>query len=181
MKNILYKIVFLLSIHVCLISCSLEPELTSSYTEDVLWKSDENVELYINGFYPLIGQGYYTTSLEEDGYSDIVKMSLPYATQNVFVFGEMPISASSNVFDNWGWGYNWVTLCNRFLDGLKTKGEHLSDNMKIKAEAEIRFFRAHVYFMMARRYGASLVIFRNLPALGDKNHPCQPRMNVGIL
>ena len=53
MKNILYKIVFLLSIHVCLISCSLEPELTSSYTEDVLWKSDENVELYINGFYPL--------------------------------------------------------------------------------------------------------------------------------
>lgn len=171
MKNILYKIVFLLSIHVCLISCSLEPELTSSYTEDVLWKSDENVELYINGFYPLIGQGYYTTSLEEDGYSDIVKMSLPYATQNVFVFGEMPISASSNVFDNWGWGYNWVTLCNRFLDGLKTKGEHLSDNMKIKAEAEIRFFRAHVYFMMARRYGASLVIFRNLPALGDKNHP----------
>ena len=153
-----------------LAGCSLEPELTSNYTEDVLWKNETNVELYLNSFYPLIGSDYYASAIAEDGYSDIVKMTLPHANQNLWAFGSLPIDQANNVFENWSWGYNWVTQCNRFLDGLKKHGQHLSKTIQQKAEAEVRFFRAHVYFQMARRYGANLIIFRELPPLGEKNH-----------
>lgn len=153
-----------------LAGCSLEPELTSNYTEDVLWKNETNVELYLNSFYPLIGSDYYASAIAEDGYSDIVKMTLPHANQNLWAFGSLPIDQANNVFENWSWGYNWVTQCNRFLDGLKKHGQHLSKTVQQKAEAEVRFFRAHVYFQMARRYGANLIIFRELPPLGEKNH-----------
>lgn len=170
-----FDILFLTILLIGLVGCSLEPELTSSYTEDTLWKDEKNVELHLNGFYSLIGQSYYQSAIEEDGYSDIVKMSLPTANQNLFIFGERKINASDNLFENWGWGYTWITLCNRFLDGLKTKGTHLSLDLQRKVEAEVRFFRAHVYFLMARRYGASLILFKELPALGEKDHPlCTP-------
>lgn len=97
-----------------LAGCSLEPELTSNYTEDVLWKNETNVELYLNSFYPLIGSDYYASAIAEDGYSDIVKMTLPHASQNLWAFGSLPIDQANNVFENWSWGYNWVTQCNRF-------------------------------------------------------------------
>lgn len=152
-------------------ACSLEPELAGSYTDDTLWKNENNVELYLNSFYTLVGQSYYAQAIEEDGYSDILKMSLPYANQNLWAFGTLPVNPAGNIFENWGWGYLWVTQCNRFLDGLYTSGQHLPKAFQNKVEAEVRFFRAHVYFLMARRYGASLIIFRQLPPLGEKNHP----------
>lgn len=153
-----------------LASCSVEPELTSTYTEDVLWRNENNVDLYLNSFYPLLGQGYYGDAIGDDGFSDIVKFPLQHSNQNLWAFGSVTIEPANNIFDNWTWGYTWVKAINRFLDGLKTKGAHLSNALQERAEAEARFFRAHVYFMMARRYGANLIIFRELPELGDGDH-----------
>ncbi|WP_029902450.1 RagB/SusD family nutrient uptake outer membrane protein [Prevotella sp. 10(H)] len=170
--NIKRKISICLLIGIIAISsgCSLDPELTSTYTEDTLWKDENSVELYLNSFYPLLGE-YYGAAIEDDGYSDIMKMNLAHANQNLVPYGSVTITPINNPFDNWGWGYTWVTQCNRFLDGLSKKGQHLPEDVRLRAEAEIRFFRAHVYFVMARRYGASLIIFRQLPELGNGNNP----------
>lgn len=168
--NIIKKTTVATTMTALLVACSLEPELTSTYTEDVLWKNENNVELYLNSFYPLIGSDYYADAIGDDGFSDIAKMTLPHSNQNLWAFGSVTIEPANNIFDNWSWGYNWVTQINRFLDGLKTKGAHLPRALREKAEGEARFFRAHVYFMMARRYDANLIIYPELPVLGDSNH-----------
>lgn len=170
LKNIIKKNILVLLISTGFVGCSLEPELTSNYTEDVLWKNETNVNLYLNSFYPLICSDYYHSAIAEDGYSDIVKMTLPHASQNLWAFGALPIDQANNVFDNWSWGYTWITQLNRFLSGLENKGGHLPKALQERAEAEVRFFRAHVYFQMARRYGANLIIYKKLPPLGEKNH-----------
>lgn len=166
----LYFSTFLTSF-VLLTSCSIEPELTANYNEDVLWSSDKNFELYLNSFYPLIGQSYYNTSVEEDAYSDVLKRGSPYADQNLFAFGSVTITPANNIFDNWGWGYNWISECNRALDGLQKYGEKLSPNTKNRGEAEIRFFRAMVYFNLAKRYGASLILHKELQDMEQKSFP----------
>lgn len=153
-----------------LLSCSLDPELTDQYSENVAWTNETNLELYLNKFYPLIGQSYYNPHIGEDAYSDILKMNTPGADQNLFAFGSVPVTPASNVFNNWGWGHTWAIDCNRFLDGLSKNGGNFSSEVRLRAEAEVRFFRAYVYFVMARRYGASLILYKELPALGDKNH-----------
>lgn len=165
--SIIKKTALSMAVATSLAACTLEPELTSTYTEDVLWKNENNVELYLNKFYPLVGSNYYHDAIGDDGFSDIVKMTLSHANQNLWAFGSVTIEPANNIFDNWTWGYNWVTQINRFLDGLKTKGTHLPKALQERAEAEARFFRAHVYFMMARRYDANLIVFPELPALGQ--------------
>jgi len=153
----------------------MDAELTDSYTEETPWKNETNLELYLNKFYPLIGQSYYTPHIGEDAYSDILKMNSPSADQNLFAFGSVTITPSNNTFDNWGWGHTWVLDCNRFLDGLSKNGGNFTDEVRLRAEAEVRFFRAYVYFMMARRYGGSVIIYRDLPTLGEKDHArCTP-------
>ena len=36
-------------------SCDIDPVLTSSYPDDITWSNETNLQLYINGFYSLIG------------------------------------------------------------------------------------------------------------------------------
>lgn len=54
-------------------SCSIDPELTDVYVEQVAWSSEANVELSLNKFYPLVGQTYYTSHVNQDAYADILK------------------------------------------------------------------------------------------------------------
>ncbi len=151
-------------------ACKVDPELTNVYPEDVQWSSEANMELGLNKFYPLIGQTYYTGKVEDDALSDILKMNAPNAQQNLLVLGSIIITPAANALGNWDWGYTWVRTCNEFLDGLHKKGGKLSEATRQRAEAEVRFFRAYVYFEMAKRYSASLILFPELPALGDNNH-----------
>lgn len=173
MKKII-KIFSLVAV-VAAAGCSMDPILTSSYPETIAWSSEANVEMYLNKFYPLIGQDYYTTAVEDDACSDILKMNSPTADQNLFAYGSVEITPAQNIFNNWEWGHNWALECCRFLDGLKKYGTGLPEDVQLRAEAEVRWFRAHVYFEMARRYGASVVIYRELPELGSKDHArCEP-------
>lgn len=175
--NKIKKIV--VSVSSCLLlistSCSMDAELTSQYSEDVAFSNETNLELYLNKFYPLIGQTYYTPAINDDAYSDILKMNTPSDDQNGFAFGTIPVTPSANVFNNWQWGHTWVLDCNQFLAGLREKGGHLPENVRLRAEAEVRFFRAHVYFMMARRFGASVILYEDLPNIEVKSRPrCTP-------
>ncbi len=157
------------------VACSMEPILTSSYSEDVAWSSTENCQMYINKFYPLIGQSYYDSEVFSDSASDILKSNSPNSEISFFSYGSVAVTPESNIFNNWSSGHLWAIDCCRFLDGLKKRGGELPEEFRLQAEAQVRWFRAQVYFEMARRYGASLVLYKELPPLGEKDHArCTP-------
>lgn len=54
-------------------SCDIDPVLTSSYPDDITWSNETNLQLYINGFYSLIG-GYY--SITDDACADLLKANI---------------------------------------------------------------------------------------------------------
>ncbi len=169
------RVYICLAVIIGMISCNMDAVLTENYSDEVPWTSEENLELYLNKFYPLIGQTYYSGHVSDDAFSDILKMNAPNADQNLFAFGSVTVSSSNNIFDNWQWGHTWALDCNRFLDGLAKNGGNFTEEVQLRAEAEIRFFRAYVYFSMARRYGASVVLYKTLPPVNEKYHArCTP-------
>ena len=89
-------------------SCDIDPVLTSSYPDDITWSNETNLQLYINGFYSLIG-GYY--SITDDACADLLKANNPVANTNLFVFGSTPITSASNLFDNWNNRHSWQLTC----------------------------------------------------------------------
>lgn len=144
-------------------SCDIEPELTDSYGDDIPWSSEENLELYLNTFYPLIGSSYYSGDVEVDANTDVLKMNTPTDYQNLLAFGSIQINPSNNPLGNWSWGYSWIRTCNEFLEGLEKNGDKLPEEVVLRAEGEVRWFRAHVYFQLAKRYGGQAILFDKLP------------------
>ncbi|WP_353718840.1 RagB/SusD family nutrient uptake outer membrane protein [Dyadobacter sp. 676] len=158
------KINLMISCCIVLLSgCNIDPELTDVYSEEVAWSSEANLELSLNKFYPLIGQTYYTPHVNQDAFSDILKMNTPSASSNLFTLGSSVITPGENPLGNWDWGYTWVRTCNEFLDGMRQHGGKFPEELRMRAEAEVRFFRAYVNFEMAKRYGASIILFDQLP------------------
>lgn len=175
MKIINKLLIILATASFTLTSCDINPVLTSSYPDEIIWQNETNMQLYINGFYPLIG-GYYGGSICDDACTDLLKANSPVAGTNLFVFGSTPITPASNLFDNWGNRHSWQLSCCRFLDGLEKHRGNFNETVANRAEAEIRFFRAVANFDLAKRYGASFVLFKNLPELGQSEHPrCTPQ------
>lgn len=154
-------------------SCDIDPVLTSSYPDEITWTNETNLQLYINGFYPLVG-GYY--AIGDDACADLLKANNPSAGANAFVFGTTPITPASNLFENWGNRHSWQLYCCRFLDGLAKHRGNFTEDVANRAEAEMRFFRAVANFDLAKCYGASFVLYKELPELGQKEHPrCTPQ------
>lgn len=152
-------------------SCDVEPELTDSYSDETAWKSEKNLELYINGFYPLVGG--YGGGVSLDAAADILKMNAPTANENQIALGSVSITPDNDPIGCWSWAYSWIRNCNEFLDGLNKNKNNLSEEIVNQAEGQIRFFRAYVYFCLARDYGGSVILLKELPA--EKYHSrCLP-------
>ena len=169
-KSLLY-----VSIAAILTACSMEPELTDRYSEKVAWSSEANAQLYVNKFYPLIGQDYYNEAVHDDCCSDIMRMNSPMSDENYFLYGTVTVGPDNNLFNNWGWGHSWALEICRFLDSMNKYGGDLSEEFRLYAEAQVRWFRAHVYFEMAKRFGASVVLWKGVPPMGEKDFErCEP-------
>lgn len=172
MKSINKILTVFASACLTLSSCNVDPVLTSNYPDDIIWSNETNLQLYINGFYPLIG-GYY--SITDDACADLLKANNPVANTNLFAFGSVPITPASNIFDNWGNRHTWQLNCCRALEELAAHRENFSEDVALRAEAHFRFFRAVANFDLAKRYGASFILYKQLPELGQKEHArCTP-------
>lgn len=154
--------------------CDVDPELTTQYPEDVAWSNETNLRLNLNGFYSLIA-GYYNAAVSEDACADVVKKGAAHDNENLFIYGIMPISPTQNLFDDWGNRHSWQLTCCRFLKDLDAHRANFSEEVALEAEAEVRFFRALANFDLAKRYGGSFILFKELPEIGQKNNPrCEP-------
>jgi len=143
----------------------LEPEPRSQYTEMDAWQSVENTYLYINGFYkPIYEYGPYGVKYAgvsmTDGFSDIFRYNASVMGGNggdvnkvVYTGG---ISPASNVLSDYSYEYNRIRRINEFLYGLKTYAKYDEEVIRLM-EAQARFFRAYLYFMLVRNHGSVVI------------------------
>lgn len=140
----------------------LDPNPRDKYTEMDAWQSVENTYLYIYGFYkPIYEYGPYGTKYAgvsmTDGFSDILRynsgvMGANGGDVNKVVY-DGNISPSSNILSDYSYEYNRIRRINEFLYGLNTYVKYDEKDHR-QLEAQARFFRAYLYFMLAKSHGS---------------------------
>lgn len=154
--------IFLLS------ACSedyLNPEPRTVYTEAEIWKTLENTYLYINGFYkPIYEYGPYGSKYAgvalNDGFSDIVKynqhvMGANGGDVNKTILSSV-ISPNNPVLSDYSYEYNRIRRINEFLFGLENYATY-DETDKTLMEAQARFFRGFLHFMLVRSHGGIII------------------------
>lgn len=145
----------------CLDVVDFDP--TDRYVSDMGFQSNSNVELYLNSFYPIMheyGQfGSRTLGSDgslSDGLTDILKYGAIVAgagTANLISTQENYVTVSNNHFDVWSSGYVWLRKIAEFMDGLEKNREKFGADAD-RYEAEARFFRAYVSFLIMRNHAS---------------------------
>jgi starch-binding outer membrane protein, SusD/RagB family len=143
----------------------LNPEPRTVYTETEIWKTMENTYLYINGFYKPIyeygpfGSKYAGVALN-DGFSDIVKyhqhvMGPNGGDVNKTILSSV-ISPNNPVLSDYSYEYNRIRRINEFLFGLENYATY-DEADKTLMEAQARFFRGFLHFMLVRSHGGIII------------------------
>jgi hypothetical protein len=158
----------------------LTPAPTDKYSASVAFSSENNAELYMNSFYPVVsyyglfGSAYLSGCMYTDGLTNIIKTAGSTIGSNGAIanmYATMPslITPDQNSLDIWTNAYYYIRMTNQYLDGLKASS--LEATVKTRLEAECRFFRGYLYFLLMRNHG-SVVLLTELTS--DKNHPRSP-------
>jgi len=163
----------------CITGCEkfLTPEPTDKYSVTVAFSSEQNAKLYVNSFYPILshyglyGSAYLTGTMYVDGLTDIIKtagstIGSNGAVANMYATNPSLITPDQNSLDIWTNAYYNIRLINEFLDGLNSS--KLDETVKTELNAEARFFRGYLYFMLMRNHG-SVVLMKELTS--DPIHP----------
>jgi hypothetical protein len=143
MKNI--YIILIISLFT-VIACNddyLEKVPLDEISDAKFWKSGTDVEMYANQFYPTLMDARLVW-YRDDNFSDNQTPS----SRNSYTWGEYTVPSSGG-----GWGKSdWLQIrrCNYALDRIANVN---SDAGVLKAEGEIRFFKAFFYFEKVKRFG----------------------------
>lgn len=145
----------------CLDVVDIEPRMT--YLNTVAFKDENSVRLYLNSFYPTLryfsqfgNKAMGNNSTMTDGLTDVLKYGGIVAgtgDANIIMTVDGYVSTLANPFDTWTYGYDVIFDINRFLASLHES----KDKFGAKAEsfeAEARFFRAYVSFMIMRSHAS---------------------------
>ena len=175
----IYKTIFLTGM-ICLAGCSdfLDTTPTDRISDKVVWESNETVQLYINTFYAYIDRygifsfpsqfsGNLTEGLTETlKYGSYVSGSRAGDANN-YVFSPERITPAGNLLNVWKDTYERIRRVNDFLVGLEEYSK-LSADLNVQYEAQARFFRAFLYFQLAKRHGG-VILYRDMNLQKDIN------------
>lgn len=178
MRHIILKIALILAI-VGFSSCDdyLDTTPTDRISDEVVWKNESNVTLYVNAFYPYLdrygnfGNSQFNGSLTE-GMTETLKYGsyVPGSKAgdaNMYVFDPEMISPSGNLLDTWGETYERIRRVNEFLVGLNEYSQ-LDERANKLFEGQARFFRAFLYFQLAKRHDG-VILYTDMNLEKDKN------------
>jgi hypothetical protein len=168
MKKYIAKSIFALGTLLLTVSCNsfLETTPASSISDKIVWKDIKSVEMYVNGFYPYIdrygsfGDDQFSGSLTE-GLTETFKYG-SYATgsmagdANNYVFTPELMSPTGNLLGTWSNTYTRIRRVNEFLVSLNKYSELTEEQNKLM-EGQARFFRAFLYFQLAKRHGGVIL------------------------
>ncbi len=112
-----------------------------SFTDESYWNTTNDLKLYANGLYGILS----SPSATLDNVSDNIVTS-DYST---YLFDEQTVPSEASSSNGWYW--NDIRSCNYFLQRYqKVQGTEAEIN---KYVAEVRFFRAVLYFDKIKMFG----------------------------
>jgi len=145
----------------CLDVVDIAPRDT--YLNTVAFKDEKSVRLYLNSFYPTLrtfsqfgSKAMGNNSTMSDGLTDILKYGGIVAgtgDANIIMTVDGYVSTLANPFDTWSYGYDVIFDVNRFLYSLEQNKAKFGTQAE-SFEAEARFFRAFVSFMIMRSHAS---------------------------
>lgn len=155
-------------------SCSfLKEEPTTSLSETSAYRSEEALESQVYGilssFYgKYMMQGYMNEQLHT---ASGLMMWKGQRTQDDWTEG-LKFAKYSTTAPNQGWYqelYAAISCCNRLLDNLPSSP--VEESFKTAIEAEARFYRAVLYYYLARLYADVPLILTCPKNIGETNQP----------
>lgn len=163
-KNLKYitgVLLLVFGLNSCTDPVNFEP--TNRYTSGLAFENEANVRLYLNSFYPILqtysqfgGNALGGNSTMSDGLTDILKYGGIVAgvgDANLIMTVDGYVSSAANPFDTWSGGYTWIRKINEFLVALEENKAKFGEKAE-SFEAEARFFRAYVGFMIMRSHAS---------------------------
>ncbi|UVO70958.1 RagB/SusD family nutrient uptake outer membrane protein [Bacteroides ovatus] len=136
------------------------------------------VDKYVNSFYPLLhdyGQfgeaqfyGSFTESLTDAFKYGSYTLGHRAGHPNLYVLTPDAISPDNCLYSIWlrSTAYKQIRETNQFLSLQRKYSEFSADRNKLW-EAQVRFFRAFVYFQLAKRHGG-VILYDDLPVSTNK-------------
>ena len=157
----------------------LDTTATDRISDKIVWESASNITLYLNGFYPYIdrygsfGAAQFSGNLTE-GLTETLKYGsyVPGSKAgdaNMYVFTPEMMNPSGNLLNTWGATYERIRRVNEFLVGLEKYSTVSEEENKI-FEGQARFFRAFLYFQLAKRHGG-VILYLSLIHISEPTRP----------
>ena len=185
MKRILSAIMAMVAAGALSLSCTsyLETTSTTKVSDIMAWSDQQYTDLYVNSFYTALssfgqfGGSQFNGNMTE-GLTNTLKYGSPtpgshYGDSNNYLFYPERITPQGSLLDIWSGTYNGIRRINEFLVSLK-KYSTYSESVNLRYEAQARFFRAYLYFQLARRHCngnmGGVVLYDNVDFVKDKAH-----------
>ncbi len=178
MKNKIFRIAIFFGL-ISLVACDemLDTTPTDRISDKLVWKNEANVTLYINGFYPYIDRyGNFGNSQFSGSMTEGLTETLKYGSYvpgskagdaNNYVFTPETMSPTGNLLSTWKDTYERIRRVNEFLVGLKNYS-NLGEEKNTLFEGQARFFRAFLYFQLAKRHGG-VILYTDMNLEKDKD------------
>jgi len=168
----IFKTIFSVGI-ICMAGCSnyLDTTPTDRISDKIVWENDATVQLYVNTFYAYIDRyGIFSSPSQFNGnLTEGLTETLKYGSyvpgsgagdSNDYVFTPEKITSATDLLSVWTPTYERIRRVNDFLDGLG-KYSKLDAQANEQYEAQARFFRAFLYFQLAKRHGG-VILYKDM-------------------
>lgn len=152
-------------------------------SDKLVWTSTEYTDLYVNNFYEYLSvYGQFGTAQFNGNMTEGLTNTFKYGStspgskagdSNDYVFYPEKLMPSGNLMNIWDGTYTRIRRINEFLDSQK-KYSTYSEEVNLRYEAQARFFRAFLYFQLAKRHtqgtdNGGLILYTDLNM--QKNTP----------
>ena len=181
MKNIWIKTTMSLCLAASLSSCNdwLDGVTqTTTVSDEIVWQDAANVDKNVNAFYTYLNkygqfgeaqfQGSLTESLTDAFKYGSVSLGHRAGHPNNYVFNPEVVSPDGCLYNIWtqDLAYGSIRQINQFLE-MQKQYSKFSKEENARWEAQARFFRAFLYFQLAKRHGG-VIIYKELPSYNEK-------------
>ena len=174
MKNI-YKAILSAVLALGLSSCTsfLDMTPTDSVPSKLMWENTQNAEYHVNYLYSYV----YDVLMNQcvAGQTEALTDMLKYGSYNYnalcYIPSEIAYGAATTLTTSyvdsylgyWGSWYSGIAKVNKALNSLYKFGQ-MSDEDKVRLEAEMKFVRAFLYFDIMKRYKEIILYDENMDA-----------------
>lgn len=156
-----------------LVSCSgfLDLDPTNKVSDKVMWESTTNAEYHVNYLYTyiydvLMGQ---CVAGQTEALTDMLKYGSYNYNSLCYIPSEIAYGAATTLTAGyvdsylgfWGSWYQGISKVNKAIVYLNKFGQ-MSDEDKLRLEAEMKFIRAFLYFDLMKRYKEIIIYDENL-------------------